>query len=69
MPASMLAVLIGGAAAGIPGALVATPLLGTAKRLYFMIRFGEQEEHRQRVGLIDRLRARFSNREPDTNPS
>ena len=34
----MLAVLIGGAAAGIPGALVATPIVGSAKRIYFEIR-------------------------------
>jgi predicted PurR-regulated permease PerM len=33
-PATMLAALIGGAAAGVPGALVATPLLGAAKALY-----------------------------------
>ncbi len=55
-PSSMLAVLIGGATAGIPGALVATPLLGTAKRLYFMVRFDEHEERRDRPGLIERLR-------------
>jgi predicted PurR-regulated permease PerM len=30
----MLAALIGGAAAGVPGALVATPLMGAAKALY-----------------------------------
>jgi predicted PurR-regulated permease PerM len=33
-PATMLAALIGGAAAGIPGALVATPLLGAGKAIY-----------------------------------
>ncbi|MEO7427947.1 MAG: AI-2E family transporter [Acidimicrobiales bacterium] len=33
-PATMLAALIGGAAAGVPGALVATPLIGAAKALY-----------------------------------
>lgn len=33
-PATMLAALVGGAAAGVPGALVATPLLGAAKALY-----------------------------------
>lgn len=37
-PASMLAVLVGGAAAGIPGALIATPIIGSAKRLYFELR-------------------------------
>ena len=33
-PTTMLAALIGGAAAGVPGALVATPLLGAGKALY-----------------------------------
>lgn len=33
-PATMLAALVGGAAAGVPGALVATPLIGAAKALY-----------------------------------
>ena len=33
-PTTMLAALVGGAAAGVPGALVATPLLGAAKALY-----------------------------------
>ena len=33
-PTTMLAALVGGAAAGVPGALVATPLIGAAKALY-----------------------------------
>ncbi|MGH9228705.1 MAG: AI-2E family transporter [Acidimicrobiales bacterium] len=33
-PATMLAVLIGGAAAGVPGALVATPLFAASKAVY-----------------------------------
>lgn len=33
-PATMLAALVGGAAAGVPGALVATPLVGAVKALY-----------------------------------
>lgn len=33
-PSTMLAALVGGAAAGVPGALVATPLIGAAKALY-----------------------------------
>ena len=33
-PATMLAALVGGAAAGVPGALVATPLMGAAKAIY-----------------------------------
>lgn len=37
-PTTMLAALVGGAAAGVPGALVATPLLGAAKALYLEAR-------------------------------
>jgi putative heme transporter len=33
-PATMLAVLVGGAAAGVPGALVATPLFAASKAVY-----------------------------------
>ncbi len=73
-PASMLAVLVGGAAAGIPGALIATPMLGTAKRLYFMIRFGEEPDQSARPSFIQRLRGVFrrggdSEPEPDPAPS
>ena len=37
-PATMIAIFIGAAAAGVPGALVATPLLGTAKAVYLDLR-------------------------------
>jgi len=33
-PTTMLAALIGGAAAGVPGALVATPLVGAVKSVW-----------------------------------
>jgi predicted PurR-regulated permease PerM len=33
-PATMMAALVGAAAAGVPGALVATPLLGAVKAIY-----------------------------------
>jgi predicted PurR-regulated permease PerM len=39
-PTTMLAALIGGAAAGVPGALAATPLLGTVKAIYLELRSG-----------------------------
>jgi putative heme transporter len=42
-PATMLAVLIGGAAAGVPGALVATPLFAASKAVY-LDRRGEMPE-------------------------
>jgi predicted PurR-regulated permease PerM len=37
-PTTMLAALVGGAAFGVPGALIATPLVGTVKALYLEIR-------------------------------
>lgn len=37
-PATMLAALVGAAAAGVPGAIVATPLVGTVKALWVEIR-------------------------------
>lgn len=39
-PTTMLAALIGGAAAGVPGALVATPLVGAVKAMYLEVRYG-----------------------------
>jgi putative heme transporter len=61
-PTTMLAALIGGAAAGVPGALVATPLVGVSKALYTEVRFGPPEEDDgdgPRVpfaGLLERVR-------------
>lgn len=46
-PATMLAALIGAAAAGIPGALVATPLVGATKALYLELRWGKVREPRR----------------------
>lgn len=37
-PTTMIAALVGGAAAGVPGALVATPIVGAVKRLYLDFR-------------------------------
>jgi predicted PurR-regulated permease PerM len=55
-PATMLAALIGGAAAGVPGALVATPLLGAGKALYLESR-GKLPPSRE-AALRRRLKAR-----------
>lgn len=52
-PVTMLAALIGGAAAGVPGALAATPLCGTVKAVYQQARFGEVPPAPTR--LADRL--------------
>jgi predicted PurR-regulated permease PerM len=58
-PTTMMAALIGGAALGVPGALVATPVAGTIKVLYSEIRYGTQPDPK-RTGLIARWRARRS---------
>jgi predicted PurR-regulated permease PerM len=41
-PVTMLAALVGGAAAGVPGALAATPLCGTIKAVYMEAVHGEK---------------------------
>jgi predicted PurR-regulated permease PerM len=56
-PATMIAALVGGAAAGVPGALVATPLMGAAKALY-LDRRGQLPERRE-AALTRRIKARF----------
>lgn len=54
-PATMLAALVGGAAAGVPGALVATPLLGAAKAVY-LERQGTIAEKKPEISLLSRFR-------------
>ena len=58
-PTSMLATLIGGAAAGVPGALVATPLVGATKQLYLQLRWGQQPFASERPPLRDRVKTVF----------
>jgi predicted PurR-regulated permease PerM len=41
-PTTMVAALIGGAVAGVPGAMAVTPLVGTAKAIYKGLRSGEE---------------------------
>lgn len=43
-PTTMLAASVGGAAAGVPGALVATPLFAATKAMYLEVRFGARPE-------------------------
>ncbi|MGH9275151.1 MAG: AI-2E family transporter, partial [Acidimicrobiales bacterium] len=57
-PVTMLAALVGGAAAGVPGALVATPLMGAAKALY-LDRRGLLPARRE-PALQRRLKARLA---------
>jgi putative heme transporter len=53
-PATMMAVLVGGAAAGVPGALVATPLFAASKAVY-LDRRGQMPEPETQV-----MRSRLS---------
>jgi predicted PurR-regulated permease PerM len=62
-PATMLAALVGAAAGGVPGALVATPLLGAAKALYLDRRGltpppSPRAPHARLAGVARRLRLR-----------
>lgn len=57
-PTTMMAALVGGAAVGIPGALVATPIVGTVKVLYRELRFGESPEVAP-PSVVTRLRHRW----------
>ena len=56
-PVTMLAALVGGAAAGVPGALVATPLIGAAKAVY-LVRRGELPLRRE-PALTRRIKKRL----------
>jgi predicted PurR-regulated permease PerM len=58
-PTTMVAAFIGGAVAGIPGALVATPLVGAAKAVYLEARGKAKPEDDHRRGVLGRLRALF----------
>jgi predicted PurR-regulated permease PerM len=59
-PTTMLAALVGAAAAGIPGALFATPLAGAVKQLYLEFRYGrstlDDTPRRQRMRELLRRR-------------
>lgn len=57
-PTTMLAALVGGAAAGVPGALVATPLVGAVKAIYLEVREGPRPPRPPRDRR--RLLARFA---------
>jgi predicted PurR-regulated permease PerM len=69
-PATMLAALVGGAAAGVPGALMATPLIGAAKAVWLDSRGvpapAEGERIRRRV---DRTLARWRRADSSDTPA
>lgn len=55
--ATMLAALIGGAAGGVPGAILATPLVGTGKALYVELRYPDAlaDHRRRKTGVFTRF--------------
>jgi predicted PurR-regulated permease PerM len=61
-PATMLAALVGAAAAGVPGALVATPLLGAVKAVYLEARGQTQAEEGGEVAVVRRRISDFVQR-------
>ena len=63
-PVTMLAVLIGGAAAGLPGALVSTPVVGASKRLYLEAR-GQAPPEVDHPSFRERLR-KLTGRDAET---
>jgi predicted PurR-regulated permease PerM len=69
-PTTMLAAFIGGAVAGLPGALIATPLIGAIKQLYLEFRFGlddRPESKRRGSGRLRRLMNRLRSPRAHTN--
>jgi predicted PurR-regulated permease PerM len=56
-PTTMVAAFVGGAIAGIPGALVATPLVGAVKAIYKEARGMALPEQDSRDGVLGRLRS------------
>jgi predicted PurR-regulated permease PerM len=61
-PTTMVAAFIGGAIAGIPGALVATPMVGAAKAIYLEARGRAKPESGEAPGIVGRLRSVFRRR-------
>ena len=59
-PTTMVAAFVGGAIAGVPGALVATPFVGAAKAIYLEARGKGKPEEATGGGLVARLRKRFT---------
>lgn len=58
-PTTMVAAFIGAAVAGVPGALVATPLVGAAKQIYLEVRGKARPDPEEGLGFLGRLRNVF----------
>jgi predicted PurR-regulated permease PerM len=55
-PTTMVAAFVGGAIAGVPGALVATPFVGAAKAIYMEARGRARPDDDHRGGVVGRLK-------------
>ncbi|MET0458317.1 MAG: AI-2E family transporter [Ilumatobacteraceae bacterium] len=58
-PTTMVAAFVGAAVMGVPGALVATPLVGAAKAIYLEVRGRPKPEEEDGGGVVGRLRKLF----------
>jgi predicted PurR-regulated permease PerM len=58
-PTTMVAAFVGGAIAGIPGALVATPFVGAVKAVYLEARGRAKPDAARTGGVLGRLRTLF----------
>ena len=67
-PTTMIAALIGGAVAGVPGALAVTPLVGTAKAIYKGVRGEEVPVATTGLRMPFRLHLPFRRKRADTEP-
>ena len=63
-PTTMVAAFVGGAVAGVPGALVATPLVGAAKAIYLEARGMAEARASTRLGPRARLASAAASRTP-----
>jgi predicted PurR-regulated permease PerM len=61
-PTTMVAAFIGGAIAGVPGALVATPFVGAAKAVYLEARGRAKTDDMRRAGILGRFRSALARR-------
>ncbi|MGI9051071.1 MAG: hypothetical protein ACR2HQ_00190, partial [Ilumatobacteraceae bacterium] len=58
-PTTMIAAFVGAAVAGVPGALVATPLAGATKAIYLEARGKTKPDPDEGLGFLARLRKVF----------
>ncbi len=61
-PTTMVGAIVGASVAGVPGALVAVPLLGAGKAIYLEATGQDRTKPRTSRSVVDRVRARFRRR-------